>query len=151
MIAIDTKSLLVEATGGTRLAEVEAALALHDLTLGLDPVPEATVAEWLAKGAPGARDPWLDPVDHLVAGFDARLTNGTELRVRPSPRRAVGPDLFALFFGARARFGTIQRAHLRVHKKAAPRPTHRLDHARDPELTPEETALFDAIANELAR
>jgi len=152
MIAVDPRSLLVEVTGDTRLAEVEAALALQDLTLDLDPLPAATVAAWLAEGAPGARDPWLDPVDHLVAGFDARLTNGTELRVRPGPRRAVGPDLLALFFGARGRFGRITRAHLRAHKKGAVRPTtHPLVHPRDPDVTPQEAALLDALASELAR
>jgi alkyldihydroxyacetonephosphate synthase len=151
MIAIDARSLLAEVSADTRLAEVEAALAVHDLTLGLDPVPNAALGAWLAEGAPGARDPWLDPVDHLVAGFDARMTNGTALRVRPSPRRAVGPDLFALFFGARGRFGAITRAHLRVHKKGAARPTTRpLVHPRDPEITPEEAALLDAVAKELA-
>jgi alkyldihydroxyacetonephosphate synthase len=151
-ISIDTRSLLVEVAGGTPLAEVEAELAEKDLTLGLDPhTPmSSTVAAWIAEGAPGARDPWKDPVDHLVAGLDARLANGHELRVRPAPRRATGPDLVALLFGARGRFGEVARAHLRVHRKGARRAdTHPLMHPRDPEPTHEERALLDAIASEL--
>ncbi len=73
-----------------------------------------TVAAWIASGARGSPDPWLDPVDHLVAGFTARLASGADLEMRPAPRRAVGPDLFALFLGASERAGVITSAHLRA-------------------------------------
>src|SRR6185503_13968639 len=49
------------------------------------PALETTVDAWIAAGARGAPDPWEDPVDHLVAGFTARI--GTQdLVVRPAPR-----------------------------------------------------------------
>ena len=35
-----------------------------------------TVADWLARGAPGAPTAFLDPADHLVAGLTARLADG---------------------------------------------------------------------------
>jgi alkyldihydroxyacetonephosphate synthase len=151
VVALDRTSLLVEATGDTTLAELEAELARHALTLGLDPGAGAStttsLAQWIADGAPGARDPFHDPADHLVAGFDARLANGQELRVRPGPRRAVGPDLFALFFGAHGRYGKITRVHVRVHQKDAPRAdTHAFKYPRSAELTAGERELFDAIA-----
>jgi alkyldihydroxyacetonephosphate synthase len=114
--AVDRASQLVHARGEATLAEVEAALAGAGLSLGLGagaPSRETTVAAWLAAGARGGPDPWLDPVDHLVAGFTARLGSGTELEVRPAPRRAVGPDLYALFHGAGERAGVITSAHLR--------------------------------------
>jgi alkyldihydroxyacetonephosphate synthase len=154
MIAIDRTSLTAEVSGETTLRDLEAELARHGLTLDVDvdvdADDDATIAAWLAVGAPGARDAWRDPVDHLVAGFDARLPNGTALRVRPGPRRAVGPDLLALFFGARSRFGTITRAHLRVHPKGTPRPeSPPFAHDRDPEPPPGEGGLWDAIAREL--
>ena len=138
-ITIDALSLIADVAG--------------ELTLGFAPAGaplERTVATWLADGAPGARDPWLDPADHLVAGLDARLRDGTALRIRPGPRRAVGPDLVALFFGARGRFGAIERAHLRVHHVGARRPeTHAFVHPRDPELLDGEAELLRAIEREL--
>jgi alkyldihydroxyacetonephosphate synthase len=42
--------------------------------------------------------------------------------VRPAPRRAVGPDLFALFLGTEERAGTITSAHLRARGGEQPRP-----------------------------
>ena len=152
VVLVDATSLLVEATADASLAEIEAVLGREGLTLGLEPDAPmtTTLGDWLAQGAEGARDPWADPADHLVAGFDARLANGQELRVRPGPRRAVGPDLFALFFGARGRYGKVTRAHVRVHRKSAPRAApHPFDHPRSPEVTPGERALFDAIADAL--
>jgi alkyldihydroxyacetonephosphate synthase len=152
-VIVDAKSLVADVPGSLTLAQVEQALSRDALTLdlvrGVAP-GEATVADWLADGAPGARDPWVDPVDHLVAGLDARLRDGMELRIRPGPRRAVGPDLVALFFGARGRFGTIERAHLRIHVLSARRAsTHPFVHPRDPPLSAGETQLLDAIAREL--
>ena len=116
--AVDRASQLVHARGEATLAEVERALGQAGLSLALRegaPPLETTVAAWLAAGARGAADPWADPVDHLVAGFTARLGSGTEIEVRPAPRRAVGPDLYALFHGAGERAGVITAAHLRGH------------------------------------
>ncbi len=120
---LDAASLLVHASGEATLAQVETALAPHKLSLGLGvSAPDrehTTVNAWLSQGAPGAPDPWLDPADHLVAGFTARLPSGADLEVRPSPRRAVGPDLFALFLGMQGRVGEIRSAWLRVHPGSA--------------------------------
>lgn len=145
---LDRASMLVHARGDATLTRVERALAAEGLSLGLrEGVPDlerTTVDAWLAAGAPGAPDPWLDPADHLVAGFTARLPSGAELDVRPSPRRAVGPDLFALFFGTEGRAGTITAAHLRAHPFARARPlATRLDRA--PPLTESERAFLDRV------
>lgn len=123
---MDRASQLVHASGEAMLAEVERALAREGLSLALGEgcadLERTTVSAWIAAGAPGAPDPWLDPVDHLVAGFSARLASGGELVVRPGPRRAVGPDLFALFLGMRGEAGVITSAHLRAHARSRPRP-----------------------------
>jgi alkyldihydroxyacetonephosphate synthase len=151
-VRLDKQSLVAEVDGALTLAEVEAALAPDGvaLDLGAGARRDQRVADWLAEGLPGARDPYRDPVDHVVCGLDARLPDGQELRVRPGPRRAVGPDLVALFVGTRGRFGAVTRAHLRVHPLGVPRPDA-------PPFTPPpaaapsvgEAALFDAIAREL--
>jgi len=151
VIAVDAISLLVAVDGEANVDAVEAQLNARGFTLGLDaPAPAVTIDAWLAAGAEGARDAWRDPSDHLLAGLDARLRDGRVLEVRPGPRRAVGPDLVALFVGMRGRFGAIARAHLRIHRVDAPRP----DAApfvwpRDPEVTPAEAQLLDALEAEL--
>jgi alkyldihydroxyacetonephosphate synthase len=146
---IDRTSLLVGVPGAATLASIERALEAEGLTLGLA-ATDATVADWLAAGAPGAPSLFVDPADHLVAGVTATLTSGTHLQVRPSPRRAVGPDLVTLLVGANERFATIEHVWLRVHVKGARRvalPTAGLD--LDPPVSNEEATLLDAIEREL--
>ncbi|MBW2456463.1 MAG: FAD-binding oxidoreductase [Deltaproteobacteria bacterium] len=120
---LDQASLLVHVAGEATLAEVEQVLEPQGLTLGCgEDGPDratTTVNDWLAAGAPGAPDPWLDPVDHLVAGFSVAMPHGLALQIRPSPRRAAGPDLFSLFFGTGGRAGRFHTAHLRARGKTA--------------------------------
>ena len=153
---LDKASLLVHVSGSSLLSQVESALANAGLSLRVDPsrvdLAKTTVDAWIAAGAPGAPDPWADPADHLLAGFTARLRSGVEIEIRPSPRRAVGPDLFALFFGMGGRVGEIRSAHLRAHStntdhRARPFEV-KLD--RDPPLLPTEAAWIDRIASAAA-
>jgi alkyldihydroxyacetonephosphate synthase len=150
--SIDHQSLLVCVNGSVDLASLEHLLNSADLTLSAQvPSPSVPVSLWLARGAPGSRDRWLDPVDHLVAGLDATLRGGRQISIRPAPRRAVGPDLIALFVGSGERFGRIDRAWLRVHPRGASLPTSSpFDHDRDPPLGPQEGALLDGLERRLA-
>ncbi len=152
-IAIDTKSLLVEVSGSVPLGDVERDAGAKGYTLGFDVQAHAskTVAAWLGEGAPGAPSSFADPADHLVAGFDATLATGKKLEVRPGPRRAVGPDLSALFVGTRGHLGRIDRVFLRVHRRDARRPSLPLPAGvdLDPKVSLEESALMEAIAREL--
>jgi alkyldihydroxyacetonephosphate synthase len=147
-LAIDEESLLVQVEGRATLAEVEGALGFAGLTLDVAGAKGSreTVAAWLAAGADGARDAWLDPADHLLAGLDLRLHDGRVIVVRPAPRRAVGPDLVTLVVGMRERFGRVERAWLRVHRVGVRRAdVGSLEGDRDPVLSPGESALLDAI------
>jgi alkyldihydroxyacetonephosphate synthase len=148
---LDRASLLVELEATTRLGACEDALRSEGMTLGLEILDrEASVGPWLASGARGARDPWADPADHLVAGLVATLRDGRTLTVRPTPRRAVGPDLIALVVGMEERYARIERVWLRVHRLDAPRPaTHPLRAERNPPLSGDEAALLAAIARAL--
>lgn len=120
-VQIDEVSLLARAPGEMRLADIERELGNRGLTLGLasSTAMQTKLRDWLGTGAPGARDAWEDPVDSLVAGLAAELPTGARIEVRPSPRRAVGPDLTALFVGAGERFGRILDATLRIHRLGA--------------------------------
>lgn len=149
-MVVDRESLLARIEGGQKLEDAERELRAQGLTLDARiPSPAPTLAEWLARGAPGSRDRWLDPADQLLAGLDATLKDGRALSIRPAPRRAVGPDLTALFVGAGERFGRIDRAWMRVHPLDAPRPTApAFAFDRDPPLGAEESTLLDAISRE---
>ena len=150
-IEIDSMSLLARATGDTRLEAIDRAARAHGASLGLDATMlGVTVSAWIDAGCPGAVDMFVDPVDHAVAGLDAKIPDGRILRVRPGPRRAVGPDLTALFLGGRARYGETLAAHLRLHRDGAwPATTHPTTFERDPGLNDGEAGLCDAIGREL--
>lgn len=150
MIDIDRESLIALARGATPVAEVERRLVKEGLTLGLSVPTDASVADWLAEGAPGAAAPWDDPADHLVAGFSAHFPDGRLLEVRPAPRRSVGPDLFALVLGQRHRYVRVVEAWLRVHPIAGRRPRAPFVAPVAPEPNDGERALMDVIARELA-
>jgi alkyldihydroxyacetonephosphate synthase len=151
-LEIDRKSLLVGVPGAATLASVERALAAEGLTLGVPP-SDMAVADWLASGAPGAPSAFTDPADHLVAGITMTQLSGRRVEVRPSPRRAVGPDLLALVVGAGERFATIDHAWIRVHvrrnarSRRAALPIDGLE--LDPPVSAEEALLLDAIGREL--
>ncbi len=152
-IAIDEPSLLVGVVGTTTLSALEAALKARGLTLGvaLERASTKTVADWLASGAVGSASVFADPADHLVAGLEATLPDGSKLVVRPSPRRSVGPDLIALALGTCGRLANVDYAWLRIHVKSAARPAFPLPGGRDldPPLTEQENRLVELFASEL--
>jgi alkyldihydroxyacetonephosphate synthase len=152
-ISIDTLSLLAEASGETTMGEIEKSANAKDLTLGLEHSETDTLADFLAHGAHGKFDAWKDPADHLVAGFEATLKNGGELLiVRPAPRRAVGPDLFALAFGMEHRIVNISRAWIRLHRRDATRRfTETFSFDRDPPLEATERAWVETVAQAVAK
>lgn len=144
--SLDQTSQLVHVSGAATLASIERVLSAEGLSLGLGPdappLDTTTVDAWIADGARGAPDPWHDPVDHLVAGFSARLAAGAPLEVLPAPRRAVGPDLFPLFLGMRGQVGSITSAHLRAHgAERAPLLSTSIE--RDPPINAPERAWID--------
>lgn len=148
---LDERSLLAHANGQTTLGAIEAEARARGLSLrcaGRDPAE--TVASYLARGAPGAIDPYEDPADHLVAGFSASLPWGL-LTIHPGPRRAVGPDLYGLFHGMNERVGRLDSAHLRLHRTGLdPRAlTCAID--RNPPLAAGESALIDRVVEGVVR
>jgi alkyldihydroxyacetonephosphate synthase len=147
MIELDRESLLVHVRASDRLDEIEATLTHENLTLALwngAPMPIA-VGAWLEAGAEGARSPWLDPADHLVAGFTAHKKDAQSFTVRPAPRRAVGPDLLSLVLGMRGRMLTLESVWLRVHRVGITRPVTPFEESATETLTADEETLIQAI------
>lgn len=147
---LDRVSMLVEVTASAFVADVERELIAQRLTLGLVSTPNTTVADWIASGAPGARSPWCDPADHLVAGYVATFADGRRVEIRPAPRRATGPDLFALVFGQRQRWARLEGAWLRVHHRDARVPRTAPFETEERPWTDGEELLAKAIDAELS-
>ena len=138
----DVDSCLAEVSATLTLAEAEAFVALRGHTLGLDFSqlnPSVSIAAWLGQGMPGSADHYADPVATPLAGYHARLHDGRRIRIRSAPRRAVGPDLAALFVGMNGAFGQIERAALVALPIGAPTPARLpFDAEREPALEPSE-------------
>jgi alkyldihydroxyacetonephosphate synthase len=121
--SIDHASLLALVTADVALDALETELRKSGYTLAHEANPASiSVAAWIESGAKGSPPWWQDPVDQLVAGFDATLVDGRTFKVNPVPRRAVGPDLFALVFGAEGAIARLDRVWLRIHKVGVDRP-----------------------------
>ena len=147
---VDVDSQTVHVAGDQQLSHIEDALRPHGLSLALSDTPmDQTAREWLAAGARGAPDPWLDPVDHLVAGYSATLPGGGALTIRPCPRRAVGPDLWALFQGTGGRAGNIESVHLRARGSQARPLVTPLE--RDPAIDGAEQQWIDRTLSAIAQ
>ncbi|MFO0616206.1 MAG: FAD-linked oxidase C-terminal domain-containing protein [Polyangiaceae bacterium] len=113
----DDESLLAHALGTATLGSIEDAALARGLSLRVRDLDRSeTLGAFLARGGVSGLDSYEDPPDHQVAGFVAKLRSGDTLTVRPGPRRAVGPDLYALFHGMNGRVGEVRDAFIRVHR-----------------------------------
>ncbi|HEY3499202.1 MAG TPA: FAD-linked oxidase C-terminal domain-containing protein, partial [Polyangiaceae bacterium] len=143
---LDARSGLVRVPGTLLVRDAERTLAASGFTLGLDSVPELALDAFLAAGMPGALDRYLDPVEQSVAGFAATLRDGTRLELSPAPRRALGPDLTALFVGTGGAVGRVEHAWLRARPQGTPsaRPLA-FEGERDPAPSGAETSVWQAL------
>jgi alkyldihydroxyacetonephosphate synthase len=148
-LLVERESLLAHVDGDVPVMELEHHLGGQGLTLAVSPLPSphVTIGDWLAAGAPGARSFWVDPADHLVAGFQAETAKGVQLAVRPAPRRSVGPDFFALGFGTQGSMVRFLRVSLRVHERAPMRALYDgMPQRADAPISADERALLESLA-----
>jgi alkyldihydroxyacetonephosphate synthase len=135
------------------LAEAEAWLGPRGHTLGLVDWGQASglsINEWIGLGLPGIPDHYQDPVGVRLSGFSAVLANGARFELRVAPRRAVGPDLAALFVGMRGAFGQITYATLAAPRlDAGPVTSLPWSGERNPALEPSETAAIERLRAKL--
>ena len=149
---LDEQSRLAEVDARLSLGATQSLLARAGLSLGLDATTDwsLSIANWVALGYPGARDSWLDPVAARVTGFEASA-GGVQARVRAAPRRATGPDLLALFAGAREAIGKMERVTLAVEPLNAHLPrAERFHWPRDPGLNCGEQRAFELVRRALS-
>lgn len=144
---LDRESLLAELPGTMPLSQADAWLAERGLRLPMESGSDQALSidAWLAAGMPGRTDPYADPVLAPLAGFWAKLHDGRRIVLHPSPRRAVGPDLAALFVGASGSFGRVERACLTVVARETRSHLAPYTGARHPPVDPSERHAFERL------
>lgn len=154
--ALDQPSCLTRLPGSLSLAAAQAWLAPRGHTLSLTPavlaeLASVSVSDWIGMGLPGLPDRYEDPVFSPLAGFEAELRSGFRFQLRPTPRRAVGPDLSALVRGMGGALGRVHSATLvAVPSDAPPAPVLPYSGERNPSIDPSEKAALVRLTHELA-
>ncbi|MFO0663265.1 MAG: hypothetical protein U0174_04905 [Polyangiaceae bacterium] len=142
--------LTFEADAECSFADLEAACAKHALDLSFTAEgAHQTLGEWVEHGMPGAANSFADPVAQTLVGLVGTLHDGTQVTLRPCPRRAAGPDLRALFVGQRGLFGRIHRVWLYVGPRKAQNPRTQAPPYTEP-LSSAEQDLRARLAREFA-
>jgi alkyldihydroxyacetonephosphate synthase len=115
--AIEEQSLTVHAGSGIRLSDLELALRDHGYTIGFPLIPHLdpklggflSGQGWAESSVLFGR-PWKSAI-----GIEGVLPTGRLFKIKPAPRRAVGPDLCELFLGAEGRLGVLTSAWVKFH------------------------------------
>lgn len=123
--AINEEALTVHAGAGIRVRDLEVTLRDHGFTLGFPLVPHLNPklggflsGQGWAEASVLYEKPWQSAI-----GIEGVLPTGRTFRIKPAPRRAVGPDLSQLFLGAEGRLGVLTSAYVRFHRLPKARQT----------------------------
>ncbi len=118
--ALDERSGLATFGAGTYGPALEAALAMHGLTLGHFPqsFELSTLGGWIATRSSGQESLGYGGIADLVAGVSLVAPAG-RLDLPAFPATAAGPDLRALVLGSEGRFGVVTAATVRVRARPA--------------------------------
>jgi alkyldihydroxyacetonephosphate synthase len=152
---LDAVSGLALLPGTMQVANAQAWLkqrghSLHIRESAFYDVRSLSVDAWIAQGLVGVPDRFEDPAGTRLAGFSAKLRNGQRFDIKAAPRRAVGPDLSALFVGAAHRFGHIESAWLSaLPENARPAPVRVFARHTTTELGASEASAFERIQSAL--
>jgi alkyldihydroxyacetonephosphate synthase len=115
VLAVDRASLTATLEAGLLGPEAERRLGEQGVTLGHFPqsFEYSTVGGWIATRSAGQASSGFGRIDELVEGVRLVAPAG-ELRRRPVPASAAGPDLRELVVGSEGVLGVICEATLRV-------------------------------------
>ncbi len=122
ILDVDPIAGQVSVQAGVFGPDLDAALAPHGLTLGHRPqsFDLSTVGGWLATRGAGQYSIRYGTIAEMVREIDVVLASGAVVRLGSrAPRRAVGPELVALFVGSEGALGVITRATLALRRAPA--------------------------------
>jgi alkyldihydroxyacetonephosphate synthase len=116
---LDEVSGLVTVGPGVIGQTLEEWLGVRGWTLGHFPssITVSSVGGFAASRSAGQASTKYGKFEHMVAGLEAVLPDGTILRSRPQPASAAGPDLVQLLLGGEGTLGLITSVDLRIHPK----------------------------------
>ena len=121
---INITNLTVEVSASYNGGQLEDELQQMGWTLGHSPqsLYQSTVGGWLSTLATGQFSSYYGGIEELVTAYTVILATGEKLRLKASPRAAMGPDLRQLFIGAEGTLGIVTS----VQRKIFPLPQTRL-------------------------
>ncbi|MDV6317635.1 glycolate oxidase subunit GlcE [Chromohalobacter sp. HP20-39] len=135
IVHYDPVELVVTVRAGTRLEDLQAALALEGQQLAFEPphfADTATVGGMVACGLSGPRRPWAGSVRDFVLGTRLITHDGKRLRFGGEVMKNVaGYDLSRLMVGAQGTLGVIDEVSFKVLPRPAASATLRLEMSRD--------------------
>jgi alkyldihydroxyacetonephosphate synthase len=116
IVALDEDNLHVRVEAGVGLARLEAWLSERGYTTGHYPqsIAMAQVGGLVATRSSGQFSSKYGYIEDLVLGLEGVLADGEIVRMSPMPRRAVGPDLRALWIGSEGTLGVITEVTLKI-------------------------------------
>jgi alkyldihydroxyacetonephosphate synthase len=116
ILALDEDNLHVSVGAGVMLARLEAWLHERGYTTGHYPqsIELAQIGGLVATRSSGQFSSKYGSIEDLVLGLEVVLADGEIVRMSPEPRRAVGPDLRALWIGSEGTLGVITEVTLKV-------------------------------------
>lgn len=117
----DEVSAILEVDTATSLEAIEKFLRGRNHTMGAHPNDSRSLADWIAAGMPGRNSKDNDPVRQLFSGLEATLVDGTKIKAKAAPRRAVGPDLLGAVLESNGKLGRCTRAWIASEKYAGGR------------------------------
>ncbi|AHF75776.1 FAD linked oxidase domain protein [Sodalis praecaptivus] len=113
---INTTNLTVEVSAGYNGGKLEDELQQMGWTLGHSPqsLYQSSVGGWLSTLATGQFSSYYGGIEDLITAYTVILATGEKIRLKASPRAAMGPDLRQLFIGAEGTLGIVTAVQLKM-------------------------------------
>lgn len=77
----------------------------------------STVGGWAACRGGGQASSRYGKIEDIVTGMEVVMPSGKALRIRPLPRRSVGPSIKDIFIGSEGTLGVITEMTLRIWRR----------------------------------
>src|SRR4030042_2047279 len=116
-LSLDETSLVAEFEAGIMGANLE--LELNHRGYSAGNIPQSlfcsTLGGWISTRAEGQFSTKYGKIEDMVLGMEVVLPDGNLLKIKPVPRRSVGPSLKDLFLGGEGTLGIVTGATISVH------------------------------------